>query len=115
MPAPRRGSRRWLISSSEMSTIGVRSVVAFTWLAWSPAVAAAQAPFVERVDVSRVLVDARVLDDHGKAVLDLRPEDFVVNIDGDRVRVESVEWIEGGERDVENVVADADDEGAQAR
>ena len=91
-----------------MSTFGGRSVVAFALLAWSPASVAAQAPFVERVDVSRVLIDARVLDDHGKAVPDLEPEDFIVNIDGDRVRVESVEWIEGGERDAEDVVADAD-------
>ncbi len=98
-----------------MRTIGVRAVVAFALLAWSPALAAAQAPFVERVDVSRVLIDARVLDDQGKAVPDLGPEDFVVNIDGDRVRVESVEWIEGGERDAADIVADSDNEGGQAR
>ena len=91
-----------------MSPIGVRPVVALALLAWSPAVAAAQAPFVERVDVSRVLIDARVLDDHGKAVPALGPEDFIVNIDGNRVRVESVEWIEGGEGDAEDVVADPD-------
>ena len=96
-----------------MSPIGVRPVVALALLAWSPAVAAAQAPFVERVDVSRVLIDARVLDDHGKAVPALGPEDFIVNIDGKRVRVESVEWIEGGERDAEDVVADPDDEGSR--
>jgi len=96
-----------------MSPIGVWPVVALALLAWSPAVAAAQAPFVERVDVSRVLIDARVLDDHGKAVPALGPEDFIVNIDGKRVRVESVEWIEGGERDAEDVVADPDDEGSQ--
>ena len=98
-----------------MSPIGVWPVVALALLAWSPAVAAAQAPFVERVDVSRVLIDARVLDDHGKAVPALGPEDFIVNIDGKRVRVESVEWIEGGERDAEDVVADPDDEGSQTR
>ena len=96
-----------------MSPIGVRPVVALALLAWSPAVAAAQAPFVERVDVSRVLIDARVLDDHGKAVPALGPEDFIVNIDGKRVHVESVEWIEGGERDAEDVVADPDDEGSR--
>jgi VWFA-related protein len=54
----------------------------------------AQRPFVERVDVSRVLIDARVLDEDGRALIGLRPEDFVVNINGDSVRVESVEWVD---------------------
>ena len=96
-----------------MGAVGARSVVAFAWLALCPVLASAQRPFVERVDVSRVLIDARVLDDRGHAVLDLGPEDFTVDIDGDAVRVESVEWIEGGERDVEDVLADPDDEGAR--
>lgn len=97
-----------------MSPIGVQPVVALALLAWSLVVAAAQAPFIERVDVSRVLIDARVLDDHGKAVPALGPEDFIVDIDGNRVPVESVEWIEGGERDAEDVVADADEDTARA-
>jgi len=96
-----------------MGAVGARSVVAFAWLALCPVLASAQRPFVERVDVSRVLIDARVLDDRGHAVLDLGPEDFTVDIDGDAVRVESVEWIEGGERDVKDVLADTDDEGAR--
>jgi VWFA-related protein len=62
-----------------------------------PFAAAAQRPFVERVDVSRVLVDARVLDDAGRALPGLAPSDFKVTIDGDPVRVESAEWIGGGE------------------
>ena len=61
----------------------------------SIALGSAQQPLVERVDVSRVLIDARVLDDHGSAVTGLGPSDFVVRIDGDSTRVESVEWIEG--------------------
>jgi VWFA-related protein len=62
-----------------------------------PFAAAAQRPFIERVDVSRVLVDARVLDDAGRALPGLAPSDFKVTIDGDPVQVESAEWIEGGE------------------
>jgi VWFA-related protein len=96
-------------------TIAKRWIVSFGLLALFPSAVAAQRPFVERVDVSRVLIDARVLDDHGQAVRDLGPEDFSVTIDGDSVRVESVEWIEDAERDVEDVVGDTDDEGAGAR
>ncbi len=58
------------------------------------AVVAAQRPRrAERVDVVRVLVDARVVDDDGQPVLGLEPADFEVKIGGERVRVESVRWI----------------------
>ena len=57
---------------------------------------AQQRPFVERVEVARVLVDARVLDDAGRPVRGLEPADFEVRIDGTPARVESVEWISGG-------------------
>jgi VWFA-related protein len=98
-----------------MRTVGTRCVVAFASLTLCPAPAAAQRPFVERVEVSRVLIDARVLDDRGHAIPDLGPADFTVDIDGDPVRVESIEWIEGREPDAEDVVTDADDEGARGR
>jgi VWFA-related protein len=52
--------------------------------------------FTERVDVGRVLVDARVVDDHGAPIRDLGPDDFRVRIDGDDARVESALWVEGG-------------------
>ena len=58
------------------------------------AVVAAQQPrLAERVDVVRVLVDARVVDDDGQPVLGLEPADFEVKIGGERVRVEFVQWI----------------------
>ena len=63
--------------------------------------AAAVAPQVprhrERVEVSRVLVDARVLDGRGRAVTGLGPGDFDVRIDGQRARVESAYWVGGDE------------------
>lgn len=52
--------------------------------------------YTERVDVTRVLVDARALDDHGQPILGLQPEDFRVRIDGKPARVESAQWIAGG-------------------
>jgi VWFA-related protein len=69
------------------------------------AVAAAQAPqqprHVERVEVSRVVVDARVVDDDGKPVRGLGLDDFKIRIDGRPARIESVRWVgEGGTRTV---------------
>ena len=58
------------------------------------AVVAAQQPRQAlRVDITRVLVDARVVDDDGLPVFGLEPADFEVTIGGERVRVESVQWI----------------------
>jgi VWFA-related protein len=62
---------------------------------WSPAFTAQRPPFVERVDVARVLIDVRVLDDAWRPVRSLEPADFKVRIDRREVRVESMEWIEG--------------------
>ena len=46
-------------------------------------VSAQQTPrYVERVDVARVIVDARVLDDGGSPITGLTAEDFKVTIDG---------------------------------
>jgi VWFA-related protein len=52
-------------------------------------------PYTERVEVARVLIDARVLDDRGQAIRDLRVDDFSVKIGGKAARVESLEWVSG--------------------
>ena len=54
-----------------------------------------QQPFVERVEVARILIDARALDDRGQPIADLGAADFEVAIGGQPVRVESAEWIAG--------------------
>lgn len=54
---------------------------------------AAFAQVAEKISVERVIVDARVTDDHGEPITDLTPADFHVRIDGKPVKVESVEWI----------------------
>ena len=59
------------------------------------ALAAQQPQFRERVDVVRVLVDARVVDSTGRPILGLEPADFDVRIYGQPVRVESAQWIGG--------------------
>ena len=55
-------------------------------------VSAQQPQRVERVDVARVLIDARVVDATGQPVLGLDSENFEVEIDGQHARVESVQW-----------------------
>jgi VWFA-related protein len=50
---------------------------------------------VERVEVSRVLIDARVVDAKGNPLSDLGAEDFAVRIGGRTARLESVEWVSG--------------------
>jgi VWFA-related protein len=71
---------------------------------------APQQPFVERVDVARILIDARVIDDRGRPVLGLEREDFEVKIDGTPARVESLQWI--GEEPRETTLPSIDRGGA---
>ena len=58
--------------------------------------AGAQVPQpVERVEVARIIIDARVVDEQGSPFLGLEPADFDVRIGGRQVRVESAPWIGG--------------------
>jgi VWFA-related protein len=52
----------------------------------------------EQVEVTRLVVDARVVDGDGAAVTDLDADDFTVRIGGQPVRVESAQWIGGAPR-----------------
>src|SRR2546427_2156005 len=61
-------------------------------------VVSAQAPqrppgFSERVDVARIIVDARVVDDAGRPMLGLTADDFSVKIDGRPARVDTAAWV----------------------
>lgn len=51
--------------------------------------------YAERVDVSRILIDARVVDGKGTPLTGLGLEDFAVRIGGRPARLESVEWVLG--------------------
>ena len=51
----------------------------------------------ERVDVMRLMLDARVLDDRGEPVRGLTANDFIVKVGGKAARVESALWVGGGE------------------
>jgi len=55
----------------------------------------------ERIEVRRVLVDVRALDDGGKPVPGLGPGDFLVKIGGRAARVESAEWVTGAMPDTD--------------
>jgi VWFA-related protein len=52
-----------------------------------------QEPFVARLEIARLVIDARVVDSDGRPVSGLTREDFEVKIGGKPVRVESAEWI----------------------
>jgi VWFA-related protein len=49
--------------------------------------------FSERVDVARLIIDARVIDEAGRPMRGLHPDDFKVKIDGKAARVDSVAWV----------------------
>jgi VWFA-related protein len=52
--------------------------------------------FTDRLDVSRIVVDARALDGMGRAIPGLTTDDFAVSIGGKPMRVESATWVGGG-------------------
>jgi VWFA-related protein len=54
---------------------------------------AEQQPYRERVDVSRIVVDARVVDRAGRAIEGLTAPDFAVTIDGKPAAVDSIDWV----------------------
>ena len=70
-------------------------VAAFLFLAGGEGAAQPQ-PLVERVDVARVIIDVRVVDDDGQPIRGLEPDDFEVRIDDEPVRVESAFWVGDG-------------------
>jgi len=51
----------------------------------------------ERVEVSRVLIDARAVDEQGQPIRGLTAADFTVEIDGKPARVESAYWVGAAE------------------
>jgi VWFA-related protein len=57
---------------------------------------AQQPQFTDRVDVSRIVVDARALDSMGRAIPGLTADDFSVSIGGKPMRVESATWMGAG-------------------
>jgi len=57
----------------------------------------------EQVEVGRVIVDVRVIDRHARPIVDLETKDFTVKVDGQPVRVESVEWIAGANPPLEDL------------
>ncbi len=76
---------------------GLASVVACVSTLLASAVAVVQVQQVprvqERVDVSRVLIDVRVVDGRGMPVRGLAPSDFHVRLGGKPARVESAHWV----------------------
>jgi len=89
--APAAASGRALVLASTVAPLSAGAGIA------------AQQPtrYVERVDVARIIVDARVLDDRGSPVTGLTADDFKVSIDGKPARVETATWVGGPTADVD--------------
>lgn len=68
-------------------------LLAALWCLTGGESAAQPQPIVERVDVARVIIDVRVIDDDGRPIRGLEPDDFEVRIDDEPVRVESAFWV----------------------
>ena len=79
---------------------GAPAIAVLAVAAWTARSAAQQTPplprYTERVDVTRVLIDARAVDGRGRPILGLEPADFRVRIDGRPARVETAQWIADG-------------------
>jgi VWFA-related protein len=92
-----------------------RTAFALLLLLGAGAVADERPRQIPGVEVSRVVIDARILDGRGQPVLGLTPADFRVEVDGQPVVLESVDWIGDKPRDKsaadEPVVVVPDDEG----
>jgi VWFA-related protein len=73
----------------------MKRAAAFVLIALSAPAVRAQRPdsYREEARVERVVVDAHVTDRRGEAIPDLTGEDFLVKVDGQRVPLESVEWV----------------------
>jgi VWFA-related protein len=61
-----------------------------------------QATFRREVQVSRVVVDARVIDNRGEVIPDLGAADFEALVDGNPAEVESAEWLPAGQSEFSN-------------
>lgn len=60
-----------------------------------PAAADQDIRFRDKVDVERVVIDARAVDGRGQPILGLGAHDFQVKVDGKPVSLESATWIAG--------------------
>jgi VWFA-related protein len=84
-----------------LPTVGLLRAVALVNLAAFVQQADPQIRFGERVDVERVLVDARVVDGAGMPLPGLGPNDFRLKVDGKVVPLESAHWVAAARKEPE--------------
>jgi hypothetical protein len=58
-------------------------------------------PFAETIYIVRYTLDVRVVDSHGNAIDDLKPEDFIVTVGKKTAHVEGADWISLAPRAIE--------------
>jgi len=85
---------RQVLAAALLWPLGVMGADAAQSAPRSPASAQSdQKTFQERVDVPRVLVDLRVLDDSGQPIAGLTKADFAVTIDGKPAAIDTADWV----------------------
>jgi VWFA-related protein len=94
----RRAGPKWVPRAAHSFAL----IAAFAALI-SPLQAQEKSDVREEVEVGRVVVDVRVVDRDAVPILDLDVEDFIVEVDGDPVRVESVDWIVGANPELDGL------------
>ncbi|HEX7681786.1 MAG TPA: VWA domain-containing protein [Thermoanaerobaculia bacterium] len=80
-------------ASSGAMTFLPRRLLAGTLLVAAAAMAQTPPPLIERIEVERVIIDARVTNTAGEPILGLQRGDFRVRLDGTPAQIESVDWI----------------------
>jgi VWFA-related protein len=63
-------------------------------LCLAAAAADQQPPMLDRVEVSRVVIDARIVDGRGRVIPSLSRDEVRLEVDGRPVRLESLDWID---------------------
>src|SRR5207245_624631 len=89
------------VLSLSLPTVALLRAVALLGLAAHLPQADPQIRFRERVEVERVLVDARAVDDAGMPLPGLGPKDFRLKVDGKVVPLESAQWVAAAQKEPE--------------
>jgi VWFA-related protein len=84
-----------------LPTVELARAVALAGLAASLPQADPQIRFRDRVEVERVLLDARAVDEAGMPLPGLGPKDFRLKVDGEVVPLESAQWVAAAAREPE--------------
>ena len=93
--------RKLILDAVSLRRTPALLLCAATALAAAPPPPDPQIRFRDRVEVERVLLDARAVDNAGMPLPGLGPKDFRLKVDGKRVPLESARWVAAARRETE--------------